>query len=199
MRITGGGRRVRAFPRLLLALPTALLGLACHGCAPDDADPELSSRSAASRSPARQQDRTGTDRTREAGMPDDTADSLRLHVEAPDNVPRGQPVPVTFRVENVTDRTLTLHLTGREIAFDILVERPDGSTVWRRLEGEVIRSILRLDTLPPGQSLRLQASWDQRSDAGEPVPPGEYRVRAELLTEGEPLRSPARPLRITAG
>ena len=125
------------------------------------------------------------------------SDSLRLSLDLPDRARPGETVPMTFRVENVTDRTLSLHLTGREIAFDIIVERTDGTTVWRRLEGEVVRSILRLETLEPGQALTLEAAWDQHSDAGDPVPPGQYRVRGELLTEGESLLSPPRPLRIT--
>ncbi len=129
-------------------------------------------------------------------MPQTSSDSLRLRVEVPDRVPAGEPVPITLRVENLTDRTLNLYLTGRTIAFDLIVERLDGAMVWRRLEGEVIQSILRLDTLGPGEALVLEDSWAQRTNEGGPVPAGEYRVRGELLAEGEQLASPAERLRI---
>ena len=129
-------------------------------------------------------------------MPDSSADSLRLRLDVPDRVPAGATVPITLHVENTTDRTLTLYLVGRTITFDIIVERPDGAVVWRRLEGVVVPAILRLDTLPAGEELVLESTWDQRSNAGETVPAGEYRVRAEVLTEGEPLGSGVRALRV---
>ncbi|HUH13059.1 MAG TPA: BsuPI-related putative proteinase inhibitor [Longimicrobiales bacterium] len=129
-------------------------------------------------------------------MPDATADSLRLRLRVPGRVAAGEPVSITLRVENRTERTLTLYLVGRVIAFDLVVEDRDGAVVWRRLEDEVIQAILRLETLPPGEALVLEDSWDQRSNAGEPVPPGEYRVRGELLTEGEPLAAPIERLTI---
>lgn len=129
-------------------------------------------------------------------MSSHSADSLRLRVEVPAEVVAGETVPIALRVENLTERTLTLYLTGRTIAFDVIVERSGGPRVWRRLEGEVVQSILRLDTLGPGEALVLEDSWDQRSNAGEAVLPGEYRIHGELLTEGEPLVFPAEPLRI---
>lgn len=198
MRSTTGGGRPRALPRfLLLAGSTALLGLACLGCAPDPADREPPARSpATSDSPPPRQQPTDTDPRPKDPMPSDTSDSLRLAIDAPDTVPRGDAVPITFRVENVTDRTLSLHLMGRDIAFDVIVARVDGSTVWRRLEDEVLQAILRFETLAPGQALVLDALWDQRSNAGQPVPPGEYRVWAQLLTDGDPITSPLRTLRI---
>lgn len=108
----------------------------------------------------------------------------------------GEPVPIAFRVENVSGRTLTLYLTGRSIAFDLVVEAVDGTSVWRRLEGEVVQSVLRLQTLNAAEALVLEDVWDQRSSSGHPVPPGEYRVRAELFTERGSLAPPHQRLRI---
>ena len=116
-------------------------------------------------------------------MSDPSADSLHLELEIPDTVSAGDPVPVTLRARNTTERTLTLYLTGRDIVFDVTVQRDEGSDVWRRLEGEVVQAILRLETLPPGEALVLEATWNQRSNAGEPVPPGDYTVTAEIPTE----------------
>lgn len=132
-------------------------------------------------------------------MPATVSDSLRLWLELPEQVSAGEPVPVTFRVENISDGPLDLYLTGRPIAFDLIVEDEGGTVVWRRLEDQVIPAILRIETLAPGERLELDDTWDQRSNAGEPVAPGAYTVRGELLTEQEPLVTPAVPLRISSG
>ena len=123
-------------------------------------------------------------------------DSLDLRLHLPDRVAPGEPVPITFRVENATDRSLDLYLTGRPIAFDLIVTAEDGRTVWRRLEDETIPMVLRIQSLAPGETLELGETWDQRSNAGEFVPPGTYTVRGKLLTEDEPLVTPESRLRI---
>lgn len=188
----GGGERRGALPRLLVAaILTSLLLLACQPGAPGvESGDGAAARDTQVRAAPPSEPSAGTE------MPHTSSDSLRLRVEVPDRVPAGEPVRITLRVENLTERTLDLYLTGRTIAFDLVVERLDGATVWRRLEGEVIQSILRLDTLGPGEALVLEDRWAQRTNEGGLVPPGEYRVRGELLTEGELLASPAEPLRI---
>jgi hypothetical protein len=128
-------------------------------------------------------------------MPDPD-DSLLLRLEAPDTVPAGDPVPFALRAENRSGATLTLYLTGREIAFDVVVLTESGDTVWRRLEGEVIPAMLRVETLEAGGALLLETTWDQRTADGAAASPGRYRVHGEILTEGAPLRSPAVELRI---
>lgn len=124
------------------------------------------------------------------------ADALRLRLDVPEAVAEGESVPLGLHVENVSGRRLELHLRGREIAFDVSVSRPGGTTVWRRLDGVVIPGILRLEPLGPRESLVLSASWDQRSNEGEPVARGVYMVGAELLTDGDPLTFPETPLRV---
>jgi hypothetical protein len=125
-----------------------------------------------------------------------SADTLRLRIQAPEVVAPGERVPMTLRVENLSGGALDLYLRGRTIAFDLVVTRPDGSIVWRRLEGAVVPAILRIETLGADGVLELNDSWDQRSDTGARVPPGDYLVRGELLTEGEPLATPETLLRI---
>lgn len=124
------------------------------------------------------------------------SDSLRLETRVPERVSAGEPVPVVLRAENVSGGTLDLYLQGRTVAFDVVVTDAGGRVVWRRLEGEIVPAILRMETLEPGAALELDARWDQRSDAGEPVAPGRYTVHGELLTEGDPLVTPAARLRI---
>ena len=122
---------------------------------------------------------------------------MTLHVSVPARVRAGEPVPVTLSVTNSGTTPLTLYLKGRPIAFDVVVRRKDGEIVWRRLHGATIAMVLRVETVSPGDSLRLEDVWPQRTQAGDPVEPGDYTVTGELPTDGpEPLRSAAAPLRI---
>lgn len=126
-------------------------------------------------------------------------DSLRLQLHVPDQVRAGDTVPMTLRVHNVAGRPLDLHLRGRTIAFDIVVTRADGSTAWRRLEGQIIPAIIQLRTLAADEALELRAEWHQRTNKGEPVGSGVYTVQALLLTDApQPLESPRVPLQIVA-
>lgn len=125
-----------------------------------------------------------------------TSDSLRLRIEVAPQVPAGEPVQIRLLVENVSARSLDLYLRGRTLAFDLVVSRADGTVVWRRLADEAIPAILRLETLSSGARLDLQDTWDQRTNAGQPVPDGAYLIRGEVLTEGPPLVTPDEPLRV---
>jgi len=111
----------------------------------------------------------------------------------------GEPVPITLRLTNTNDRPVELHLQGRQIAFNIIVAREDGTVVWRRLEGEVVLGILQIRTLAPGEVLELTDVWRQRSKSGRPVEPGVYAIQGALPTdEPEPMRTPTVQLRIVA-
>ncbi len=127
------------------------------------------------------------------------SDSLGFELVVPAEVRVGEPVPITLRLTNASDRPLELHLLGRTIAFDISVARESGPEVWRRLEGAVIPGILRVEVLAPGQTLELRDVWRQRTGAGEPVGPGTYTVQGILPTEApEPLRTGVARVRIIA-
>jgi hypothetical protein len=117
-------------------------------------------------------------------------------LEAPHEVATGELVEVVLRVENLTGEPVVLYLRGREPVLDVVVNRPGGTLVWRRLEGEVIPAVLRLETLAPGDALEVRAEWDQRTATGELVDTGDYIVSGELLTDASPLRAPPRPLRL---
>ena len=90
---------------------------------------------------------------------------------------------MVMRLSNTGNAARDLALQGRPSAYDVIVTRRDGAIVWRRLEGEVIQSILRLQTLAPGESLEFRQSWNQRDNSGQRVPPGEYFVTGVLPTD----------------
>jgi hypothetical protein len=191
MTLTGGGGRQRTLPRLLLA---SIL-VAAFACSPGEPGEAGFQGTADSRAVPELPATTPRQTSVSSTMTSDS-DSLRLRLDLPEQVPGGVPVRIRLVVENLTDRSLDLYLRGRQISFDLVVEARAGDTVWRRLENEVIPAILRLETLAPRQSLTLEDTWDQRSNQGARVPPGAYRVHAELLTEGDPLVSPSRTLHI---
>lgn len=126
------------------------------------------------------------------------AESLQLELLLEPRARAGEPVRMRLRAQNVAGHPLDLYLRGREITFDIVITRVGGGVVWRRLEGEIIPAIVQLRPLAPGERLEMEAVWDQRSNDGKPVGPGELTVEGALLLEGEPLRTPPRPLTIVS-
>jgi hypothetical protein len=125
-------------------------------------------------------------------------ESLRLETDVPPEVRVGVPVPITLRAVNTGARPLELYLMGRSPTFDMTIARSDGVVVWRRLEEQTVQAILQLRILAPGETLELRHDWDQRTTRGQPVDAGTYVVRGALLTDAQPLRTPAAPLRIVA-
>lgn len=125
---------------------------------------------------------------------------LRFEVHVPPSAPLGTPVPVALRLINTGGKPLDLYLQGRPVAFDIIVARPDGRIVWRRLEGQMIPAILQVRTLGPGEVLELKDEWPQRTNAGQPVGPGTYSVRGILPTDPpKQLETAAVELRVQPG
>ena len=101
-------------------------------------------------------------------------------------------MPVTLRLTNTGRDPLTVYLQGRPIAFDLTVRNLDGTIVWRRLEGAVVPAILAVRQLEPGASLEFEEVWRQVSNAGETVPPGDYRVTGALPTDARSRFKPRR-------
>jgi hypothetical protein len=117
-------------------------------------------------------------------------DSLDFTVVAPRSVRRGEPVSITLRLTNAGKHGVDLYLTGRTVAFDIIVARADGQVVWRRLEHASGQQILQIKMLAPGETFELKDVWKAATD------PGEYTVQGVLPTDREPLRTPEVRLRI---
>ncbi len=129
----------------------------------------------------------GTDPTTEVVLGQPAPDSVEVIISSPTYAEVGDPVPIRIVVRNDTDRTLDLHLTGRDIAFDITVMRADSSLVWRRLRNATLQQILQLKPIAPSESFTLGDHW-RASERGE------FLVTAELPTDHAPLR--AEPVRI---
>lgn len=123
--------------------------------------------------------------------------NLLVTLHLPETVLAGNAIPITLRIENKSAETVELYLHGREPVYDFVVSTIGGEVIWRRLEGEVVQAILRLELLEPGQILEFRDNWDQTDNAGETVPPGDYTVRGTVLSDGsQTLESAAVALRI---
>lgn len=101
----------------------------------------------------------------------------------PREAARGVPVRIHLRLVNPSDQPANLALQGRPAAFDIVVTDRKGGPVWRRLEGEVVVAVLQLRSLGPGEAVEFEAMWDQRDQAGVPVPAGEYLVTGQVPSD----------------
>ena len=84
---------------------------------------------------------------------------------------------------NAGTAEVTLAVQGREPVADFLVTGPGGQPVWSFLKGQIMRGSLRLLPLAAGKRLRFRQTWGQVTDAGAAVPPGDYLVRATLITD----------------
>jgi hypothetical protein len=120
-----------------------------------------------------------------------------VELDVPNSVNRGDAVPMTVRVRNDDTDPAELALTGRPIAFDLVVQEPDGTEVWRRLRGEMLSMVLQVRILEPGEALDFRDVWDQRDNAGRGVSAGIYVVRGVLASPDRQLTSEPRQLVIS--
>jgi hypothetical protein len=106
-------------------------------------------------------------------------------------------VPLVFTITNTGKVSATLQLLGRTPTADFQVSDPRGRIIWSRLRGQTLLGALRLFTLHAGKGLTFRQVWNQRTDSGSPVAPGEYLIRGVLLTDDpKGLASPPARLRI---
>jgi intracellular proteinase inhibitor BsuPI len=106
-------------------------------------------------------------------------------------------VPLVFQVTNISKASVTLQLLGRTPTADFQISDQRGRMVWSRLRGRTLLGALRLFPLPAGKSLSFRHVWNQRTDTGAPVAPGEYQIRGVLLTDDpQGLASPPGHLHI---
>jgi hypothetical protein len=100
-------------------------------------------------------------------------------------------VPLVFTVTNAGKVPLTLQLLGRAPSADFRVSDSRGRLVWSSLRGQTLLGALRLFPLDAGKRLSFREIWNQSTEAGRPVAPGEYLIRGVLMTDDpEGLASP---------
>ena len=106
--------------------------------------------------------------------------SLSVSVEAPDSVRTGESATIGVRLENVTDRTVTVWpAAARDLAFDVRVLR-DGREVWRAWSGLLAGPGGRPFDLEPGHSVTETKQWDLRDRDGVRVAPGRYTLEGAV-------------------
>ena len=105
---------------------------------------------------------------------------LVLLLDVPAKVRAGEEVTIAVTLANRGAAPVEVG----SISPDVVVTRDDGSEVWRRSRHEPQAASSATSPNPPS-ALRPNEmrgsgyAWSQRDDAGQPVPPGTYRVRAE--------------------
>jgi hypothetical protein len=112
---------------------------------------------------------------------------LELLLDAPAAVRAGEEVPVAVTLVNRGAAPASV----AAVQPDLVVTRADGGEVWRRSRHEPAAQTAST-TLRPQEMRGSGYAWNQRDDAGRPVPAGEYRIRAEaralkLASEGRVL------------
>jgi hypothetical protein len=107
---------------------------------------------------------------------------LALRLEVPEETRSGWSIHLKLTVRNASTRTIDQPLGGQP-PHDFVVTRTDGKELWRWSKGHVVQDVLESKTLRPGQELVFEADWNQHDDAGRPLPPGTYEVRALLKTD----------------
>jgi hypothetical protein len=130
----------------------------------------------------------GTDPTIELNVAGESGDSVEVTISTPRYAALGDQVPISVVVRNNRQRRIELHLTGRDITFNIVVARTADSTiVWERLRNVAVQQILQLKSLAPGESFTLSDRW-RATEAGE------FVIGAELPTDTKGLE--AAPVRL---
>lgn len=105
---------------------------------------------------------------------------LSVSVEAPDSVKVGESASIGVRLENVSDRRVTVWPTvARELAFDVRVLR-EGREVWRAWSGLLAGPGGRPFDLDAGESVTETKRWELRDNQGNPVAPGSYTLEGTV-------------------
>lgn len=136
---------------------------------------------------------------------------LELTIEFPDTIRIGEPTPMHLVAINRAQYVMRLDLTsttrerGRP-SFDIVVVDSTGNPVWHRAafqrsplpnHREVPLGARNQVELVEGASLHWWAVWDQRSDSGELVRAGKYRITGLVPEDdGQRLQTLTRTLTI---
>jgi hypothetical protein len=102
----------------------------------------------------------------------------------------GEPVQFEMLLQNVSQQAQRLDLpSGQD--FDITVTDEAGRAVWQWSHDRFFTQVFRMVILQPRGQRTFNATWDQRDNDGQPVPPGRYQATA-VFTAVE--RIPSNPV-----
>lgn len=87
----------------------------------------------------------------------------------------------TLAALNTGDDPIKLRFSSG-MQFDFVVTSKDGTEVWRWSSGKAAIMMLTEREIAPGELAVHSVVWDGTDSTGAPVPPGEYKVHAEILT-----------------
>ncbi|MBM3459978.1 MAG: hypothetical protein FJX77_15765 [Armatimonadetes bacterium] len=92
----------------------------------------------------------------------------------------GERIPLLMILQNRGREEVTLDFdAGKRYDFQIL---RNGQPVWSFAANRTTPPPAATVVLKPGQKVQFTASWDQRGEDGDQVPPGRYTVRAIVET-----------------
>jgi hypothetical protein len=95
-------------------------------------------------------------------------------------------IPLRFSVINTAARPLALEFSSGQM-YDFEVRR-NGELVWNWAHDRFFTQALQRREVPAGEGIEFTESWNLRNNEGEPVPPGQYTLRAVLTTMGPAAR-----------
>lgn len=99
--------------------------------------------------------------------------------------PQGDSVHFVLQVTNASEQPVALEFTSGQ-SYDFVVHRGERE-LWRWSEGQFFTQALRSETLPPGETLRYQASWAPLPDTA-----GELTVTGRLVAQPHGVAQSAR-------
>ena len=131
------------------------------------------------------------------GSVEPDVERLALDLQAPSSVQVGDSVELVLHVQNRSATAARVVLgAGPELSFDPIVTQ-SGKLVWRRWNGLWAGPAGAELVLPPGADTTFSATWDLHDLDEQAVPPGEYRIQARLILEGERPIAPEEIHRLT--
>ncbi|HEX7047140.1 MAG TPA: BsuPI-related putative proteinase inhibitor [Gammaproteobacteria bacterium] len=121
----------------------------------------------------------------DASLPETAGDAMNVEFSIQDaaGVPtlefrQGETVRFVFRVQNNARETQRLAYTFPP--HDVAVVSASGDPVFSAWNGKMFAQVMRVEAVPPGESLEFFIEWKLESNDGVAVPPGDYRVETEF-------------------
>jgi hypothetical protein len=97
--------------------------------------------------------------------------------------PQGEPVRIQLLLLNKGKTPLTFSSSNSQ-RFDFVIRAGD-KEVWRWSNGRMFALMIGSWKLAPGESVAYSAVWEQKDKAGNPVPPGRYKIEGLQIGGGQ--------------